>query len=151
MSYAQAVAFRRILIKVVDLSSHIAGLEQIEEICLGMLQTQTAGVRIFDATLEMQSFRTNLDSIRQQIYEAALEHKALIQIIRQIDINRAAVHSHAVSNKMVERLEQLRREESAYLADTDALRVGNQPNLQNTSNLIKKVIDYFENEPYKYF
>jgi hypothetical protein len=51
---------------------------------------------------------------------------------------------------MVDRLEQLRLEERAYLTDTNALKAGNQQHLQNTRYLIKKVVDYFANDPYKY-
>lgn len=150
LSFAEIVAFRRHLDQVIGLSRHIASLEETEETCLSMLQTRTAnGVRIFNATLAMQPERNSLYLIRLQIYNAALDHYALVQIIRQRDINMATVHSVAVSNKMVERLEQLRLEERAYLADTDALRAGNQSNLQNTSNLIKKVIGYFET-PYRH-
>ncbi|KAF9536640.1 hypothetical protein EC957_010253 [Mortierella hygrophila] len=117
-----------------------------------MFQTRAAnGVRVFNATLAMQPERISLYLIRQQIYYIALEHHVLIQILRQLDINMATVRSLAVSNKMVERLEQLRLEERAYLANTDALRAGNQPNLQNTSSLIKKVVDYFVNDSYKFF
>ncbi|KAF9139157.1 hypothetical protein BGX30_008309 [Mortierella sp. GBA39] len=152
MSGSEVVTFRGLLDRINGVSSHIASLEETEEIYLSMLQTRTANsVRVFNATLAMQPERISLYLIRQQIYYTALEHHILIQVLRQLDINIATVHSLAVSNKMVERLEQLRLEERAYLADTDALRAGNQPNLQNTSHLIKKVVDYFVNDSYKYF
>ncbi|KAF9296062.1 hypothetical protein BGZ88_000848 [Linnemannia elongata] len=151
MSASEVARCQRLQKRIIDLSRHIASLEETEHVCLSLIQTQTAnGVRVFNTNLAIQQARDNLYIIRQQICGSALEHYELIQTLRQMDINLGTLHSVAVSNKMVERLEQLRFEERAYQADTNALRAGNQQHLQNTSYLIKKVADYFANDPYKY-
>ncbi|KAG0317498.1 hypothetical protein BGZ97_005251 [Linnemannia gamsii] len=126
----------------------IAALEVSEAALLHLLRIQSKdGAPMFDASLSKQAYRARLFDIRKKIYNLAIDHGFLIGYLRADDEHLATVHNLPVYHAMLKRLEQLHREERAYLLELGATGAWNKYHIENTCYLIKKVMQYLEYYP----